>query len=116
MSITADAATIKASSASTTSFAAAGKEPVAAATSTDNSHSSATTRLSYAQVAQHNKERLNQDNHVPNEIQNVSPVDKVTDKVADKEYKRKDLSPNSANTHANDQKDRSGTFKVYQMV
>lgn len=67
-------------------------------------------------MAQHHKERLNQDNHVPNEIPIVSAVEKATDKVADKEYKRKDLSPNSANTHAIDPKDRSGTCNGLQTM
>lgn len=89
---------------STTSFAAAVASTTAVAAT--DSHS-VPARLSYAQVAQHNKERLSQDHS----LNDISPIEKSTDKVADREYKRKDLSPNSTNTHAHELRDRSGNYQ-----
>lgn len=89
------------------SINAATDNATSAAVTIDHVPTAPSTRLSYAQVAQHNKERLHQDTPTPTDVQMATSIDKVTDKH-DKELKRKDSSPNSANTHVNDLKERSG--------
>lgn len=100
-------AQITTSIAAPSSSLSAATPSFAAAVSAD-SHT-VPARLSYAQVAQHNKERLSQEHS----LNDFSSNEKSTDKV---EYKRKDLSPNSINTHVHELRDRSGNNNLHSLI